>query len=223
MSVTKINLKAIEMKAWLSTFQDGLWDIYLGILMVSDAVGTFLNDAGAADSVRIPSYVSVMVLGMILFVAGKLFVTAPRMGRVKFAPQRKARSMRVILIIGITMLIMGVLFWTGQLRSARGEPPIIPPGVIPTLIIIVFIVGVFSLLAASWGLKRMYLYGVLVAMPEIAGLVLGQAAGIDPGFITPAVSASIMLTIGVIIFIRFLRAYPIPPVDEASTNEAANG
>ena len=30
-----INLKALEKKAWRSVFQDGLWDIFLGLLLMA--------------------------------------------------------------------------------------------------------------------------------------------------------------------------------------------
>jgi len=217
---SNIDLKDIERRAWLSTFQDGLWDCYLGMLLLAGAVGTFLNDMGASDAVRIPSYVSVMVLGGIILGVGKRFVTAPRIGRVKFGTMRKARSKRISLYIGITVLIMAVLFWLGTVRTERGQPTVIPGDVLPTLIIILFIMGVFGSLAYYWEVKRMYVYAVLMAMPEILGLAFRKLAGIDIGFIASAIPAAIVLTIAVVIFIRFLRTYPVVRVD---ANEAANG
>lgn len=219
---TNIDLKRIEQRAWLSTFQDGLWDFYLGMLLLAGAVGTFLDDMGVGDAVRIPSYVSVMVLGMLALFVGKRFITAPRIGRVKFSKMRKERSKRISLVIGITVLILAVVFWLGTARQDRGQPPIIPGDVVPSLIIILFIAGVFTLLAYYWELKRMYFYAVLMALPEILKLAFGKLAGIDIGFIASAIPAAIILTISVVIFIRFLRTYPVVRVDDVPAEETGN-
>jgi hypothetical protein len=220
---TSIDLKGIEQRAWLSTFQDGLWDFYLGMLLLAGAVGTFLDDMGASDAVRIPSYVSVMVLGMMALFVGKRLITAPRIGRVKFGKMRKERSIRISLVIGITVLIMAVVFWMGYARQERGLPPIIPGDVTPSLIIILLILGAFTLLAYYWGLRRMYVYAILMATPEILKLAFGKLAGIDIGFIASAIPAAIILTISVVIFIRFLRTHPVVRVDDVPAEETGNG
>ena len=38
----EINLKELERRAWRSVFQDGLWDIYLGLLLMAMAILTLL-------------------------------------------------------------------------------------------------------------------------------------------------------------------------------------
>ena len=94
-----ISLKALERNAWTSYFQDGLWDIFLGLLLVSSAVNTWLSDSGVPSSARISTYIGIMVLGGLVLWAGKRFITVPRLGRVKFGPKRKAKLnwVRVVL------------------------------------------------------------------------------------------------------------------------------
>ena len=40
------NLKSIEKKIWLSTFQDGIWDIYWGLLLLGFGISPILEDFG---------------------------------------------------------------------------------------------------------------------------------------------------------------------------------
>jgi len=45
-----INLKELERKAWRSVFQDGLWDIFLGLLLLAMAIGALLSDIGVPEA-----------------------------------------------------------------------------------------------------------------------------------------------------------------------------
>ena len=42
----KIDLKELERRAFRSTFQDGLWDIFLGLLLLNMGGGTLLGGSG---------------------------------------------------------------------------------------------------------------------------------------------------------------------------------
>ncbi len=75
------NLKELEKKAYKSTFQDGLWDIQLGLIILGIALNAFIRN----DYFLIPYYAVIIVI----FMAAKKFIIVPRIGLVKFGKERK--------------------------------------------------------------------------------------------------------------------------------------
>ena len=220
---TKINLKELELKAWTSYFQDGLWDIFLGLLLVSSAVNTWLSNTGVPSSTRIPTYMGIMVLGGLVLWAGKRFITVPRMGRVKFGPKRKAKLNWVRTVLFLSVLVIAALFLAGlgvkNHWLQRPEWGLIGRTSIASAFVTLNFLVVFSVMAYFMEFKRLYLYGVLFALQEVVGVGLRELADVDIGFfIGSAVSAVIVLLIGTVVFVRFLRQYPLPAVETSDGN-----
>lgn len=65
---------------------------------------------------------------------------------------------------------------------------------------------VFGLLAYYMDFRRLYAYGLLFAMPELLRGLFGKPTG--P--IVPTVSGIVILLVGLVVFMRFLRKYPLP-------------
>jgi hypothetical protein len=218
-----ISLKELERKAWTSYFQDGLWDIFLGLLLVSSAVNTWLSDTGVPSSTRIPIYIGIMVLGGLVMWTGKRFITVPRMGRVKFGPARKAKLSWVRVVLLISVLVIAALFLAGLGAKKdwlqRPEWWLMGRTSIASAIVVLNFLVVFSLMAYFMEFPRLYLYGVLFALQEVVGVGLRELADVNIGFfIGAAVSAVIVLLIGTVVFVRFLREYPLPAVEASDGN-----
>jgi len=47
--MTMFNLNEIEKKAYRSTFQDGIWDIFLGLVLLILALGALLSNIGVPE------------------------------------------------------------------------------------------------------------------------------------------------------------------------------
>ena len=90
-----INLKELERKAWRSVFQDGLWDIYLGLLLMALAIYALLSKTKLPEAQQMVIYIGLMAASMLVLWAGKRFITLPRMGRVKFGPRGKTRRRKI--------------------------------------------------------------------------------------------------------------------------------
>ena len=101
----QLNLKQLERRAYRSTFQDGLWDLYLAGLMAC------LGILGIIEGFRDETWIwligyTVMVGGVFgLFMLGKKYITLPRLGAVKFGPGRKRRKLILVVILSITVLL----------------------------------------------------------------------------------------------------------------------
>ena len=87
------NLKEAERKVLHLAFQqDGLLDIMFGLLMLGSGIRTL------ADNVWL---ILIAVAGIPLYLIGKLMVTTPRLGIVKYGSSQ-ARRMRGLKIIGFS-------------------------------------------------------------------------------------------------------------------------
>lgn len=203
----QVSLKEVERKAWLSTFQDGLWDLYLGLLLAAGVVSSWFSYRDLPDASRIPAYFSVIVLAGLVLWAGKRFVTQPRLGRVKFGPEREARKSKARLVIIFAVLVTAALLAFFVPRNGGGAaslPPYSGPVIVTLLLLFVF-----SALAYYFEFKRLYLYAVLFALQEPLGVILQEVTGTEIGFvIAPLIGAPIVLTIGLVHLVRFLRRYP---------------
>jgi hypothetical protein len=206
-----LDLKAVERRAWLSTFQDGLWDIFFGLMLAAGVVSDWLHSRGVPSLVRIPAYLSLFVLAGLVLWGGKHFITVPRLGRVAFSPTRKARMRKLRLILLPALIVTGALWvlsggWLGQ-PAWWGDFGWLAGSITVTLVY----TTAFGLMAVFMNLPRMALYGVLFALPEILGVGLSRLAGSEAGFLIGNVfSASVVLAVGVVIMVRFLHDYPAP-------------
>ena len=218
---TNIDLKELERKAFRSTFQDGLWDIFLGLLLLNMGIGTRLGAMLGETEMSPMSLLGSMVpliafaaVVLLAFWAGKKFITTPRIGLVKFGPQRKAKmkNFRAVLflsvLLGVIMLILGWAAFTGNgLPWWVTEIPL-PLYVWPLQTIIVFGLGAYFL-----DVTRFYAYGVLYGLPFPLGILLVENTDLTvlgSMAITFGVAAGVMMLIGAVLFVRFLRKYPLP-------------
>lgn len=203
-----ISLKELERKAWTSSFQDGLWDIYLGLLLLSMAVWALLSDVGFSESLGMAIFIGLEVLAMLVLWAGKKIITIPRMGRVRFGPKRKAKLNWVRVILFISVLVGAGVFVAGLATSANRPEWLNATLIFPAAWMVNAIV-VFSLGAYFLDFNRLYLIGVMYALPVPLDIMFREFTDIDLSFIAFGVPAVVILLIGTVVFIRFLRDYPL--------------
>jgi hypothetical protein len=182
----KFNLKSLEKKAWTSYFQDGLLDIFFGLMMVSAGV----------RAVTIWSYL-IMVAAVLVLPLGKTFITIPRMGNVKFRSERMARQKKVMFVIGIALLATAAVLVITLLGNY------LPPKEIRAAVQGIMFILIFSAIAYFMDFNRLYIYGLLFAV----GAVLWELFGIPAGPVAFIVSGIVALTIGLIYLVKFLLKY----------------
>jgi hypothetical protein len=97
----QLNLKELERKAWQSTFEDGLWDLFFGAVLL-----------WIAGSRLIPNDLISMVLALGLlaaFIAAKRILTVPRLGMVKFGSGRKRKRAMTTILLTTSVVLTGIL------------------------------------------------------------------------------------------------------------------
>jgi hypothetical protein len=210
---TNINLKEIERKAWRSMFQDGLWDIYLGLILFAMGMGALLEKLSLGSVQQYVVYIGLLILAMAVLWAGKRFITMPRMGRVKFGPQRKVRQNLVRFVL-FGSVLFGVIVWIITSLVSGGWAAGLPWKTIFPAVYALNMLVVFGLAAYIFQFGRLYLIAVLYAFPVPVDFLVGQKWGLDLGYIAFSIPAVIIIAIGVTLLVRFVRENPVRDVPD---------
>jgi hypothetical protein len=184
------DLKRIERRAWTSYFDDGLWDIFLGAMFLIGGIRALTENV----------WYTLLVAPLVLVLpVGKKLVTTPRLGYVKFGPARKLKLGKAFIALTVSVLTI----FTLQLLTRSGlSLPIVPMSPIMAVWIAVF----FGILAYYLDFRRLYAYGLLYAISEVLWGQFGKSIGA----VTQTIWATAILLVGLIVFARFLRKYPLP-------------
>lgn len=195
-----LDLKKIERKAWLSFQQDGITDMFFGSLMVIFWFNiTFLRSEDWIPRLMI-------FLPVLLFIIVKRFVVQPRMGMVKFGSRRK-RNLLIAFFILLGSVLLNVLFFTLASVFSTDISGWVGKNWIP-LIILAKVIIVLSLLAYLIDFPRLnYMMAAFVA-----AFIAGEFFDLWYVF---AFAGAIVAIPGIILFVRFLRHYPLPQREEA--------
>jgi len=210
--LSTIDLKQIERKAYRSTYQDGLWDIYMGMIVV--LMGLFLyHPESGYSAINIIVMVLLLSLAYGLFWAGKKYITLPRMGQVRFGPVRQQRKKTMAIILGIIVLIQ-VLF-VGLTAIGRYYPQVggrlfggNDAGLTVVAAIASLFVGVPMLFIAYMNdFPRGYYIVVMMSLAVFLMILTNQ-------LLYPAVLGILIIIPGVVLLINFLKKYPLHQRDE---------
>jgi hypothetical protein len=201
----KISLKEAERKVFRTTYNDGLWDIFLGCFFLMFAIGPYLSPSLGdfwSSVVFLPFWGGVFLVILLI----RKYVVTPRIGVVKFGPARKAKLMKfsaVMLVINVVAFILGVV---AAMNFGR------VPGQMITIIFGMILLMGFSIAAYFLDFNRLYIYGLLVGLsPPVGEWLWTHGYATHHGFpITFGTSAGIMIVAGLSIFVHLLRDNPVP-------------
>ena len=209
-----IGLKAIEKKVYTSFHQDGLIDLFLGFIMLVSILSSSLDASGVSDSVRIAIYVPLMVvLGPVLYMLGKRYITFPRMGYVKLGSKQKKKrrivTFSIITAVLLTLIILTIILGdkAGNVGSVFGIKAVFWSSAMVTLIII----GIFCIIAFILMTPRFYLLGLIVGLSEPLYMILKNFTHLKYiGVIAYGIPAVLLFILGTVVLKRFIRKYPLP-------------
>ncbi len=200
--VQEIDLRDVERRAWSLYFEDGLWDIFLGLLFIGGGLRSLTGSLW---------WYLLVAGGILVLILGKRWITLPRLGQIHFSAQRKARTNVVRAVALGAMIFTAVVLIAAIFGGQRTD--------FPAGWIFVFLVpGVFLLMAYMMDFKRLYGYAVLIA----GFMILSETIGGPAASWAQIVAGIVPLVVGVSFLFRFLNEYPV--IDEAALlDEAGDG
>jgi hypothetical protein len=206
------DLKAIERKAFRSTYQDGLWDINLGLIVIGMAMFVFRPEEGYSALNFLWLMVTCLVANLI-FWAGKKFITVPRMGQVRFGEIRKQKARTLAIIMAVFILVQGgivlltALSWKNPDLAAKINS-VLNAGNMERLAVAtvgsLFVGPSFILVAYFNDFLRGYYIAILMALAVFMMILFNQP-------IYPLVLGGLIVVPGLVLFVNFLRQHPLPP------------
>lgn len=190
-------MKQLEKKIILRYFEDGFWDIYLGLLLFSFGC-TILFDMGYLAGI----FAS---LGILIPRYGKSKYTYPRIGYIK---PRKSRK-KNISFISLGVFVLGIVFFFFMMGGQENQVTQILKDNI--LFIIATIWG-GALVAVSLILDvpRYAFFGVIVFGAVASAEWIGSLG------INLTVSGIFFVIYGTVLFTRFVKHYPLAETDESA-------
>jgi len=211
--VDMMNLKEFERKAFRSTFQDGLWDILIGVIALNFAMGTWLGNQGWGD---FWGPMTVLPINLLVYAGvwlGKKYITLPRVGRVKFSPARNRKTRKLVAAISI-LLALCVLAGL-VILSVNSN---LPGSVLPAIIFAILCLAVFGLAATWLNVPRFWAYGALLAITYPIGHLMKQGTvwGVRSAFAPFFVTGPLIIIVGVALLLRFVRDYPVSIPEDAN-------
>ncbi len=193
----KINLKKLEKNTAAVLFQTGLVEIVIGLICIVSALAMIFDD--------ISYYIDILFVVPLLFIILAMrYIAGPRMGMVKLAKKRMRRTAWFMVSITVFLVIMIILTITGNGQS-NGEL-ISGRWVISGIIFFICVTIAYFL-----NFKRMYLYAFLLT----GAFNLSEEIRENPGIISDGayaylIASFVLIIIGCVYLIRFLKKYPLP-------------
>ncbi len=200
-----IDLKELERKAWRSTFNDGLFDIYIGIMFFGISVGYLLGELFTI----VYNYLFLfLILGIAILILtiGKRKITIPRMGFVKFGKTRKMRKKRILFVLLINVIILLILYFITEPSSGflKLDPPF------NSLILGLFMIVPLCAIAYFLQFRRLYFYGIFMGLtPFLTDVFEVFMSNIAAIILVFTIIDGFIIFTGFVFLIKFLKIYPL--------------
>jgi hypothetical protein len=208
---TQLDLKEIERKAFRSTYEDGLWDIYFGLIVICMSIFIY-RPANGYSPMNIILALLAMSVAYSLFWAGKKYITLPRMGQVRFGNIRRKKKaimtifLSVVVMIQLVVLGLTTLGWFNPEIGVRVNGFLKGQDLMDLTVAVIgslFVVAGMTLTAYFSDFPRGYFIAAMMALAVFLMIYLNQPA-------YPILIGALMLIPGTVLFFRFLKKYPLP-------------
>jgi hypothetical protein len=211
----KLDLKEIERRANQAAYQDGLTEIFMGLFLF------FYGGSLATDTLPVG----------IIFIVFAVFFAKPAIERIKRRyiyprtgyvkvhedPNTTAKGIGISAIIMVVVLLSAMAISMAILGQNQGMHFFLTY-IVPPASGFMLAIGPYWL-AQTYGLIRGYVWAVLFIFGGIAMPIFQIATGYEAVGLLCTVIGLIILIVGVLMFVQFIRQNPAQPLEiEAGQN-----
>ncbi len=208
-----INLQELERQAFRSNYEDGLWDILLGLLLMQMMIGPMLYRAGWSPIWILAIMAVFVTVVLVAFRAAKRHIVLPRFGLVHFGAERDRKKKKMSLVYSISILVGIIVLMTAVIGYRTISQSTITWGNIGLVAIfglsLITAVTIFSLMAYYLDYSRAYVYGWFFGLAFPLNILMDEWLGITFP-VGSLIFSSILMGIGIVLFVRFLNTHPVP-------------
>jgi len=199
--------KKIERRVFTSFFQAGIMEAFTGIILLQLGLPALFSRSGFGDWESALLTLPIALILLIVVFLVRRYVVVPRLGHVKFLPERRRRISKLVIVPILTLIagaIVGYIFAeNASLRHAF-------VGQIPFILIPII---VFGAAAYFLDMKRLYVYGAIVGLVFPLGKYL-ETVIVSRNTLPATIlfTAFVFLGIAIVFLVDFLRKYQEPRV-----------
>lgn len=200
------DLKALEKQAFRRFYEDGIFDIFLGVMLATMAVGAPIADWTGSEFTGLAVMFGIAVVSVIVLMAVRRRLLAARLGGFTPGPARRRRISAVRLAL-LASVVIGLLLFA---VLALGDVSIASLEVLMPVIWFINAVVVLGAMAYLLDVPRFYLYGFLFGM--VMPVMIWPDVLWDyriPPVIALGVPALVVIVVGLFKLTSFLRNYPV--------------
>ena len=205
--MTDLDLKGLERKTFRSTHEDGLLDLFLGVVLLALAFFAWLGELDLSGGLRMLVLAGLEALAVLGLIISRKVISEPRIGKIRLGPAGKTRQKKARwLVAGSVIMGLALLVFTLIIRGhnpAALKPAYFFPAMWAANALIVF--GL-----AAWFLDytRLYGIGIMFAICVPLDMSLHEATGIRLGPLAFALPGFVVLAVGITVLLRFLHTNP---------------
>ena len=201
-----IDLKSLEKKTYQINFQDGLYDIMFGIILIAFATAPI-----AREIIGLAYVLILIVPAPLFFILAKKYISLPRIGIAKFAEHRKKKLRTMLIISLITFpisIILLLLTFLGPFQIYVGD---LLGGYAVPIGAGLFAIFICSLTAYLVDFSHLFIYGLIIGLGIIfAELIETTIHSPFNQTIIFGIPGILVIFLGIYTLNQFLKKYPIP-------------
>ncbi|MFX1571797.1 MAG: hypothetical protein ACFFB0_03535 [Promethearchaeota archaeon] len=202
-----IDLKTIEKNVLKTAHQHGFLDMIFGFVLGGMAFGPIFRESLPAPYKYFLWPLILIIIASILVFTVVKYIIQPRMGFVKPGPSLRSTKKKLLIVVLINFIILLVFFILPLIGIGLG---IQVGGIVFLLLIGLFFMPVFIVIAYLLKYPRLYLIGMLIWLAIFINELLYTSLDYRiRWFFSFGIIGSIIFIMGSVIFIRFLKKYPL--------------
>lgn len=201
-----IDLKKIEKKILKTAHQHGVFDTMIGFIVLGMAFGPFFRESLPPPYNYFLWPLIIVLIADIFAIIILKYVIQPRIGIVKPGPSLKSIRKKLFIVTSIQVIIHLIFI---IILAIGISPGIHVEGFMFMLIIGLFFIPIFAVIAYLMKYPRLYLIGMLIWLAIFINELL-----YDPidyrirWLLSYGIIGSVIFITGLVIFIQFLKKHP---------------